>query len=206
MIARIILFMAIMIAPLWASVTYSVSSQKIANAQTMLFELRSDIAFSKAYVAYLGIRYPFYAHPTKVETFYALVPTGYYVKPQEKKAVIVTVVDGVKDNIPGKLNPIYLPGNTVIIKTDNNEFLFFAHFIKNSIAVSEGQIVKQGDLLGLCGNSGNSSEPHLHFHIQNVEDMNEATGAKAYFKKILVDGKIKRDYSPVRNEKVRNAN
>ena len=119
---------------------------------------------------------------------------------------VVLVVDGVKDNIPGKLNPIYLPGNTVIIKTDNNEFLFFAHFIKNSIAVSEGQIVKQGDLLGLCGNSGNSSEPHLHFHIQNVEDMNEATGAKAYFKKILVDGKIKRDYSPVRNEKVRNAN
>ena len=119
---------------------------------------------------------------------------------------VVLVVDGIKDNIPGKLNPIYLPGNSVIIKTDNNEFLFFAHFIKNSIVVSEGQIVKQGDLLGLCGNSGNSSEPHLHFHIQNVEDMNEATGAKSYFKKILVDGKIKRDHSPVRNEKVRNAN
>ena len=119
---------------------------------------------------------------------------------------VVLVVDGVKDNIPGKLNPIYVPGNTVIIKTDNNEFLFFAHFIKNSIVVSEGQIVKQGELLGLCGNSGNSSEPHLHFHIQNVEDMNEATGAKSYFKKILVDGKIKRDYSPVRNQKVRNAN
>ena len=117
---------------------------------------------------------------------------------------VVLVVDGVKDNIPGKLNPIYVPGNTVIIKTDNNEFLFFAHFIKNSIAVSEGQIVKQGDLLGLCGNSGNSSEPHLHFHIQNVEDMNEATGAKAYFENILVDGKIKRDYSPVRNEKIKN--
>ena len=119
---------------------------------------------------------------------------------------VVLVVDGVKDNIPGKLNPIYVPGNTVIIKTDNNEFLFFAHFVKNSIAVSEGQIVKQGDLLGLCGNSGNSSEPHLHFHIQNIEDMNEATGVKAYFENILVDGKIKRDFSPVRNEKVRNTN
>jgi hypothetical protein len=117
---------------------------------------------------------------------------------------VVLVVDGVKDNIPGKLNPIYVPGNTVIIKTDNNEFLFFAHFIKNSIAVSEGQIVKQGDLLGLCGNSGNSSEPHLHFHIQNVEDINEATGAKAYFENILVDGRLKRDYSPIRKEKIKN--
>ena len=119
---------------------------------------------------------------------------------------VVLVVDGVKDNILGKLNPIYLPGNSVIIKTDNNEFLFFAHFVKSSIAVSEGQFVKQGDLLGLCGNSGNSSEPHLHFHIQNVEDMNEATGAKAYFENILVDGKIRTDYSPVRNEKVSNTN
>jgi hypothetical protein len=34
--------------------------------------------------------------------------------------------------------------------------------------------------------------------------MNEATGAKAYFENILVDGKIKRDYSPVRNEKIKN--
>ncbi len=126
------------------------------------------------------------------------------ISPSEGEVVLV--VDGVKDNIPGKLNPIYLPGNSVIIKTDNNEFLFFAHFIKDSIVVSEGQAVKQGDLLGLCGNSGNSSEPHLHFHVQNVEDMNEATGAKTYFEKILVDGKIKRDYSPVRNQKVRNAN
>ena len=97
-----------------------------------------------------------------------------------------------------------MPGNSVIIKTDNNEFLFFAHFIKNSIVVSEGQIVKQGDLLGLCGNSGNSSEPHLHFHIQNVEDMIEATGAKAYFENILVDGRLKRDYSPIRKEKIKN--
>jgi hypothetical protein len=37
---------------------------------------------------------------------------------------VVLVVDGVKDNVPGKLNPIYIPGNTVIIKTGNNEFLF----------------------------------------------------------------------------------
>jgi hypothetical protein len=36
--------------------------------------------------------------------------------------------------------------------------------------------------------------------------MNEATGAKAYFENILVDGKIQRDYSPIRNEKVRNTN
>ncbi|HEY0055443.1 MAG TPA: DUF3887 domain-containing protein [Pedobacter sp.] len=115
---------------------------------------------------------------------------------------IVLVVDGVKDNNPGILNPIYVPGNTIIIKTKNNEYLFFAHFKQHSIKVKQGQKVIQGQLLGLCGNSGNSSEPHLHFHIQNIEDMNSATGVKCYFTKILVNGQVKTDYSPVRNDKI----
>lgn len=117
---------------------------------------------------------------------------------------IVLVVDGVKDNVPGVLNPIYVPGNTVIIKTVNNEYLFFAHFKQHSIVVKQGQKVKQGQLLGLCGNSGNSSEPHLHFHIQNIEDMNTATGIKCYFEKIKVNGQSRSDYSPVKNDKIMN--
>ncbi|MCZ4221923.1 M23 family metallopeptidase [Pedobacter rhodius] len=117
---------------------------------------------------------------------------------------VVLVVDGVKDNVPGILNPVYVPGNTVIIKTQNNEYLFFAHFKQHSIVVKQGQKVKQGQLLGSCGNSGNSSEPHLHFHIQNVEDMNSATGVKCYFDKILVNGQIKTDYSPIQKEKISN--
>ena len=117
---------------------------------------------------------------------------------------IVLVVDGVKDNVPGILNPVYIPGNTVIIKTPNNEYLFFAHFKQQSIVVKQGQKIKQGQLLGLCGNSGNSSEPHLHFHIQNVEDMNSATGVKCYFEKIQVNGQTKTDYSPIQKEKISN--
>ncbi len=117
---------------------------------------------------------------------------------------VVLVVDGVKDNIPGILNPIYVPGNSVIIKTKNNEFLVFAHFKQHSILVKQGQMIKQGQLLGLCGNSGNSSEPHLHFHIQNIEDMNSATGVKCYFDKIHVNGQLKTDYSPIQKEKISN--
>lgn len=117
---------------------------------------------------------------------------------------VVLVVDGVKDNLPGTLNPTYIPGNTVIIKTANNEYLFFAHFKQYSIVVKQGQKVKQGQPIGLCGNSGNSSEPHLHFHIQNVEDMNIATGVKCYFDKIQVNGQVKMDYSPIQNDKVKN--
>jgi murein DD-endopeptidase MepM/ murein hydrolase activator NlpD len=117
---------------------------------------------------------------------------------------VVLVVDGIKDNVPGVLNPVYVPGNTVIVKTANNEYLFFAHFKQHSIVVKQGQKIKQGQQLGLCGNSGNSSEPHLHFHIQNIEDMNAATGAKCYFEKIQVNGQTKTDYSPIQKEKISN--
>lgn len=115
---------------------------------------------------------------------------------------IVLVVDGVKENVPGVLNPVFVPGNTVIIETAQHEFLFFAHFKQHSIVVKEGQRVKRGQLLGLCGNTGNSSEPHIHFHIQNVEDMNVATGAKCYFDKLKVNGEVKQDYSPIQKDKI----
>jgi len=117
---------------------------------------------------------------------------------------IVLVVDGVKDNVPGVLNPVYIPGNTIIIKTENDEYLFFAHFKQHTIKVEQGQKIKQGQLLGLCGNSGNSSEPHLHFHIQNVEDLNIATGIKCFFDKIQVNGETKMDYSPIQKDKISN--
>ena len=115
---------------------------------------------------------------------------------------VVLVVDGVKDNVPGTLNPIYIPGNTVVIKTSKGEYVFFAHFKQHSIVVKQGQQVKTGELLGLCGNSGNSSEPHLHFHLQNVEDMILATGAKCFFDKIKVNGVLRSDYSPVKGDKI----
>ena len=117
---------------------------------------------------------------------------------------IILAVDGVKDNIVGEMNTFHTGGNSIILKNATNEYLVFCHFKQNSIVVKQGQKVKQGQLLGLCGNSGNSSEPHLHFHIQNVESMNEATGVKCYFDKLLVNGILKNDYSPIKNEKIKN--
>jgi len=119
-------------------------------------------------------------------------------------AEVVMVIDGVKDNIPGEMNSLFATGNTVVLRTNNNEYIYLCHFKKHSIQVKEGYQVKQRELLGLCGNSGNSSEVHLHFHIQNVENMNIATGVKCYFEIILVNGEQKTDYSPIKGEKVKN--
>ena len=118
---------------------------------------------------------------------------------------VVLAVDGVKDNIPGEMNTMFITGNAVVIKTANNEYLLFANFKQYSIKVKQGDKIKQGQLLGLCGNSGNSSEAHIHFHIQNQENMTDATGIKCYFDKILVNGAAKNDYSPVKGERIKNA-
>jgi murein DD-endopeptidase MepM/ murein hydrolase activator NlpD len=115
---------------------------------------------------------------------------------------IVKVLDGIVDNKVGEMNSIDVTGNTVIIKTNNNEYLFFCHFKNGTIKLKEGEKVKQGQLLGLCGNSGHSSEPHLHFHIQNTKDINSGTGIKCYFEKLKVNGKLKEDYSPIQNDKI----
>ncbi|WP_460220105.1 peptidoglycan DD-metalloendopeptidase family protein [Psychroserpens sp. MEBiC05023] len=121
-------------------------------------------------------------------------------------ATVVKVITGVKDNIPGELNPEQLTGNTIVLQTENEEYILFAHLKEKSILVKEGQKVKQGEVMGQCGNSGNTTEAHLHLSLQNVADMNIATGGKLYFENIQVNGDIKNDYLPVKGDVIKNIN
>ena len=117
-------------------------------------------------------------------------------------AEVIDVIDGVIDNKPGEMNKLDITGNTVVLRTSKNEYLFFAHFKQHSIKVKKGMQVSAGTLLGLCGNSGHSSEPHLHFHIQNTNDLFSGTGIKAYFESIKVNGSVRKDYSPIQKDKI----
>ena len=80
-------------------------------------------------------------------------------------------------------------GNFVVIKHSDNEYSMIAHFKKNSIVVKKGDIVKTGQLIGLCGNSGLSREPHIHFQIQNSPNFFFSVGLPVKFKnyKIIND-------------------
>ncbi len=82
--------------------------------------------------------------------------------------------------------------------------MLVANFKKQSIKVKQGQQVKKGQILGLCSKSGNSSEAHLHFHIQNTENMLQATAIKCYFENVLVNGSVTSDHSPVKGERINN--
>ena len=58
-------------------------------------------------------------------------------------------------------------GNHVVIKHSDGEYTFLAHFKENSLRVTVGEQLEQGQVIGLCGNSGHSTEPHIHIHLQS---------------------------------------
>jgi len=115
---------------------------------------------------------------------------------------VTDVINGVRDNVPGSMNPYSGLGNAVFIQHREYEVSVLAHLKLGSIKVKVGDKVKRGQVIGLCGNSGNSSEAHLHYHLQNTPIIQDGTGIKCYFEKVIVtDGekrKAKKNYSPIK--------
>jgi hypothetical protein len=116
--------------------------------------------------------------------------------------IVVEAIDGVRDNAPGSMNSYCLVGNCVVIQHHSNEVSVLAHFQRGSVVVKAGEQVKRGQLLGKCGNSGNSSEPHLHYQLQNSPIFQDALGIKCFFQKVVLtkDGKTESNYSPVKGD------
>jgi len=108
--------------------------------------------------------------PTKNESYYAFGQP--ILAPEEGK--VVHVVNDIADNVPvGKMNEEHPAGNVVVIDHGNGEFSFLAHLLMGSVKVKVGDRVAKGDTVGLCGNSGNSSEPHLHYQVSDKQDLFE---------------------------------
>lgn len=58
-------------------------------------------------------------------------------------------------------------GNYIVIKHAPKEYSVIAHLLPGSITVTKGQTVVRGQCIARCGNSGNTSEPHVHFQVQD---------------------------------------
>ncbi len=80
---------------------------------------------------------------------------------------ITELVDSLTSDIFGEPDTENPGGNYVILDMGNGKYFSVAHLMKDKIPVEEGQTVKKGDILGYIGNSGNTSFPHLHIHVQN---------------------------------------
>jgi len=79
-------------------------------------------------------------------------------------------------------------GNHVLIEHAEGEFALYAHLIRGSVTVAPGDRVTRGQVIGRCGHSGHSTEPHLHFHLQDSGELWEGMGLPVRFSGLLVDG------------------
>lgn len=111
-------------------------------------------------------------------------------------------MDGIADNVPGVMNAAQPLGNHVVLDHGNGEYSFLAHLKRGSLAVQQGQAVRAGDVIGQCGNSGNSSEPHLHYHLQTTPVFGQGEGLPAQFIAYLADGRPVARGEPTRGQTV----
>jgi hypothetical protein len=117
--------------------------------------------------------------------------------------IVVRAVDGVPDNTPGEFDGTAPPGNHVVIDHGNDEYSFLAHLRNGSVRVSAGDPLEPGDPVGECGNSGRSSEPHLHYHLQNTPEFGRGEGLPAPFRNYLADEAPVSLGEPVRGQRIR---
>lgn len=81
--------------------------------------------------------------------------------------VVVQVRSGLPDNPIGKTDEVNLAGNHLVLQIGPGKYVLMAHLQRGSIRVKPGQRVREGEVLARCGNSGNTSEPHLHLQVQD---------------------------------------
>jgi hypothetical protein len=106
-------------------------------------------------------------------------------------APISGIVYDVKNGFPTQViykgeDTINPGGNYIEIEINKSRFLFLAHLLNGSIQVNIGDTIKEGQFLALSGNSGNTSFPHLHIHIQDKPILNDtlSLGQPILFKSI----------------------
>ena len=144
---------------------------------------------------------PFSGDGTKNEQFYC------YGQPVAAPAdgTVVMVNDTFADNVPGRPEDMGPNGNRVLIYHGHQEYSLLLHLKQNSVKVKSGDKVKQGDVVAECGNSGNSSAPHLEYRLQNSKGVPYPFTLPAQFLDYVADGKPVPSGEPVRGQFVHNA-
>ncbi len=98
--------------------------------------------------------------------------------------------------------PTHPAGNHVVLDLGNSTYLYLAHMQEGSVAINVGDQINAGDQLGVVGNSGHTSEPHIHLHAQSVADFFDpaAVGLPMVFEAYVGDGEAVSMGSPVQGQ------
>jgi len=101
--------------------------------------------------------------------------------------MVEMLIRGVLSMFDGR----FVLGNHVVLDLGDGVFAVFAHLRRGSLQVRPGDRVRAGDQLGECGNSGNTSEPHLHFHLMDRRRPIVAAGLPFSFDRFEVNGEVR---------------
>jgi hypothetical protein len=128
--------------------------------------------------------------PTKNESYFTYGAPVLAVAPGR----IVEARDGVPENVPTEPLPpedvASAPGNFVVQSLGDGRFALYAHFKTGSVRVKAGDVVARGEVIGLVGNSGNSTAPHLHFHVMDRPSPLESNGLPYVFDRFRFEASV----------------
>ncbi len=109
---------------------------------------------------------------------------------------VVDVLNNLSDQAPGSMpdqNAITIDnvdGNHVVLDLGDGVFAFYGHMQKGSVEVAVGDRVRRGQVLGKLGNTGNTSAPHLHFHLMQDRSVLGSNGIPYVYSQIDLAGEV----------------
>jgi len=118
----------------------------------------------------------FHGDPTELSNYHCYKLPVLAVAP----GTVISLESDIPDNPVGEMNLRQNWGNYVIVQHGPALYSLVAHLAPRSIKVRPGQVVAQGEVLGLCGNSGRSPTPHIHFHLQSAPFLGADTVAATF--------------------------
>jgi hypothetical protein len=126
---------------------------------------------------------------------------------------ITEVLDSRPNMAIGESDRRHPEGNYLILDIGNGRYVMMGHLLPESVTVGVGDVVRRGQPLARVGNSGNTSEPHLHIQVQNRGDFQNTLGAQRTYPVLFSNTVLIRggdagspgDADPRRNDFIRNA-
>jgi murein DD-endopeptidase MepM/ murein hydrolase activator NlpD len=108
--------------------------------------------------------------------------------------LVVEVVSDLPDEVAGKspdnLTIEQFPGNRVIIDLGLRRYAEYDHMVPHSVTIHVGDYVRQGQKVGLLGNSGNTDAPHLHFQLMNRPSTLDGSALPFVFDSMRLQGRV----------------
>lgn len=115
---------------------------------------------------------------------------------------VAQLSSSAQDHAPGRPSDTMSRGNYVVIAHGNSEYSLMPYLKSASVKVRIGQRVKQGDVVGECGNSGSSPFPHVEYSLQNTKGFPLPKTMPAQFVDYVADGKPVTIGEPLRGQMV----